>query len=256
MKKISIIATLSTSFFIFHQNAIANNADDRYAYIGAVLGISEPVVKAFKYTSGTKTTKMCLKQSKMFGGKIGYSFYPNMMIEISGTHQPQYRLSYRLPSHVINQYLSIPETYDITKVSSNVLTLNFIYEFEKKWSDIKTYAILGAGITQISIKPKSTAWYPPSFAGFGNEIEYFKVKKNNQNCFAWQFGGGFAKELTDNFIIDISAKLQVVNDIKIKYDILDLNTLSYISQTPIKKTIGVGEFALGLTYKLPFRKQN
>ena len=41
---------------------------------------------------------MRLKQSRMYGGRIGYSFYPNMAVEISGTHQPKYRLAYRLPA--------------------------------------------------------------------------------------------------------------------------------------------------------------
>ena len=51
--------------------------------------------------------------------------------------------------------------------------------------------------------------------------------------------------------MDIGAKLQVVNDIKVKYDTFDIKTQSFVAQKPIKKTIGVGEFTLGFTFKIP-----
>jgi len=253
MKKILAASVLSTAISAVPLNVLASSAEDSYFYIGGEFGISEPVVKAFKYTSGTKTTKMRLKQSRIIGGRVGYSFYPNIMIELSGTHQPKYRLGYKLPAHVfIPGVLEIPETPDITKVSSNVFMLNLIYEFEPKSYGLQPYAILGAGVAQISIRPKDTIWNPPAFAGMGNELTYFRVKKTNQKCLAWQFGGGVAKNLTDNLKVDFSAKFQVVNDIKIKYDIFDKDSKSYEPQDPIKKTIGVGEFTLGFTYKLPF----
>ena len=47
--------------------------------------------------------------------------------------------------------------------------------------------------------------------------------------------------------------LQVVKDIKIKYETLDIKTQGFKSQTPIKKTIGVGEFTLGFTFKIPVK---
>ncbi len=280
------IAALASVILLNHNVALASNAEDRYVYIGTELGISEPVVKEFSYKSQAGETKMRLKQSRMYGGRIGYSFYPNMALEVSGTHQPKYRLAYRLPAvdltasiqglvtqSLIGQGLApaaasavaqaqfpsagIPTTHDITKVSANVFTLNWIYEFEKQKMGLKPYVIFGAGVAQINIRPNKTFWQPEgnlaTLPGFAGPIEFFRVKKNVHNCFAYQLGGGISKDISDHFAVDLGAKLQVVKDIKIKYETLDITTQSFKSQTPIKKTIGVGEFTLGFTFKIPVK---
>jgi hypothetical protein len=46
--------------------------------------------------------------------------------------------------------------------------------------------------------------------------------------------------------------MQVVNNIKVKYQVLN-DTYSFDEPNPIKKTIGVGEFTMGVTYKFPLR---
>ena len=149
---------LLTSVILLSMNsANANNAEDRYIYIGTELGISEPVVKSF--VDKDTDAKFRLKQSTMVGGRIGYSFYPNMMIELSATYQPKYGLTYLLPvkSTGINipgiGAIDIPETPGRTKVSSNVYTANFIYEFSPVYAQVKPYVILGAGIARLSIIP-------------------------------------------------------------------------------------------------------
>ena len=280
------IAALASVILLNHNVALASNAEDRYVYIGTELGISEPVVKEFSYKSQRGETKMRLKQSRMYGGRVGYSFYPNMAVEVSATHQPKYRLAYRLPAidltstiqklvtgSLIGQGLApaaadavakaqfpsagIPTTHDITKVSANVFTLNWIYEFEKQKMGLKPYVIFGAGVAQINIRPNRTFWQPEgnltTLPGFAGPIEFFRVKKNVHNCFAYQLGGGISKDISDHFAVDLGAKLQVVKDIKIKYETLDIETQSFKSQTPIKKTIGVGEFTLGFTFKIPVK---
>jgi hypothetical protein len=85
----------------------------------------------------------------------------------------------------------------------------------------------------------------------GNNFAFFKIRKNISNCLAWQAGGGLTKDLSSNISIDLGAKLQVVNDIKVKYDTFDMQAQSFVAQKPIKKTIGVGEFTLGFTFKIP-----
>lgn len=280
------IAALASVILLTNNVALASNAEDRYVYIGTELGISEPVVKEFSYKSQAGETKMRLKQSRMYGGRVGYSFYPNMSVEVSGTHQPKYRLAYRLPAvdltssiqGMVTQTLvaqglataaasavaqaqfpsaGIPTTHDITKVSANVFTLNWIYEFEKQKLGLKPYVILGAGVAQINIRPKNTFWQPEGnlagLPGFAGPIEFFRVKKNVHNCFAYQLGGGISKDISDHFAVDLGAKLQVVKDIKIKYETFDITTQGFESQTPIKKTIGVGEFTLGFTFKIPVK---
>jgi len=250
------------------------NAEDRYVYIGTEIGLSEPVVKSFDYkdVAGRKTA-IRLKQSQMYGGRVGYSFYPSMMAEISWTHQPKYTLAYKLPIEDLSSLvpaqaaaifpngLAIPSNAGKTNISANVVTLNWLYEFDKQFAEIKPYIILGAGVAQINIKPTATNWKLPAAisAGLGGvtEVPYFKIKKNTINCFAWQIGGGFSRDIGENFSIDVGAKLQVVKDIKIKYDTLvassfaDLAKPEFKAAKPIKKTIGVGEFTIGFTFKIP-----
>jgi opacity protein-like surface antigen len=244
------ITLLASAILLLVNVAFANNASDRYIYIGSELGLSEPVVKKFVHKESN--TKMRLKQSRMYGGRIGYAFYPGMMIELSATHQPKYRLAYRLPAKPLALGLTIPETPGETRVSANVFTLNLLYEMQEQFAGFKPYVIFGAGVARISIKPTTSTTDRFAPLGAGNNVTFFKIKKNNIDCFAWQVGGGFSRDLSDNFSIDIGAKLQVVNDIKIKYDTLNSPTTGTFSPAkPIKKTIGVGEFTLGFTFKIP-----
>ncbi len=252
MQKIKI-TLLASAILLLVNVAFANNASDRYMYIGSELGLSEPIVKKFIHKESN--TKMRLKQSRMYGGRIGYAFYPGMMIELSATHQPKYRLAYRLPSQDLSSLvpgLAIPKTSGETRVSANVFTLNLLYEMQEQFAGFKPYVIFGAGVARISIKPTTSTTDIFAPLGAGNNMTFFKIKKNNIDCFAWQVGGGFSRDLSDNFSVDIGAKLQVVNDIKIKYDTLDSPTTGTFSPAkPIKKTIGVGEFTLGFTFKIP-----
>lgn len=212
-----------------------------FFYIGSEIGLVEPVVKKFRH----KKTKsdFTLKKSNMYSVKLGYSFYPQMAIEFSATYQPKYHLHYILPETPL-----IPKTPGMTKVASNIYMLNLVYDLNKV-AELTPFVILGAGIAQVKISPTSSFW---DVTGQGdNKIEYFKIKKYKNNCFAWQIGLGFSREITNNFSIDVAAKLQVAHSIRIKYDTLDMNTHQFIPATPIKKTIGVGEFGIGFTYKLP-----
>ena len=246
-------ALLTSTILFSISTACANNAEDRYIYIGTELGISEPIVKSF--VDKDTDAKFRLKQSTMVGGRIGYSFYPNMMVEISGTYQPKYGLTYLLPVKPVTfggiVVANIPRTPGRTKVSANVYTANFIYEFSEQFAKIKPYVILGAGIARLSIRPTITTTDALAPIGLGNKFEFFRITKNTVNCFAWQAGGGVARDLSENISIDFGAKLQVVNNIKVKYDTFDIQTQSFVAQKPIKKTIGVGEFTLGFTFKIP-----
>lgn len=262
--KTSGAALLVGSLLLSSTSALAErNAEDRYIYIGTELGFSEPVVKKFKETDIVgRTTRMRLKQSKMYGARIGYSFYPNMMIELSATHQPKYRLHYKLPAVDLSAKLGAPgagllENPDRTKVSADVFTLNWIYEFEKQFAEIKPYVVVGAGVARVTIASNTSNAIPnqaiqssPAAALFA-DLTVFKVRKNTMNCFVWQLGGGLSRDIGENFAIDLGAKLQVVKDIKIKYDVFDVSTQKFEVAKPIKKTIGVGEFTLGFTFKLP-----
>ncbi len=260
MKKVvkTAVAFLTGYSLLFSQMARANDAEDRYIYAGAKLGISEPVVKTF--TDKETRSKFRLKQSRLVGGRIGYSFYPNMMIELHFTHKPKYGLTYMLPEtdtglvHPLLGALTIPKTPGTTKVSSSVYTINLLYQFEPQFIELKPYVSIGAGIARLSVKSTSTSTSVlNSAAGISvpTSTEYFRIKKDTTNYFAWQIGGGISKDLTPNISLDLGAKLQVVNNIKLKYDTLNGATRRFESQKPIKKTIGVGEFTFGVTFKIP-----
>lgn len=236
---------------LFIQATTTKATTDKYIYIGGKYGVSDPIVKSFKHHESS--TIIRLKKSHIYGGKVGYSFYPGMMLEVSGTHQPKHRMNYRLPAISLSSILpglSIPETDGTTGVVANVFTLNLVYEMQEMTPlAIKPYAIFGAGIANIAIKPTISYWKAPAILG-GNDVAFFRIKKTRQNCLAWQAGLGFNKELVKNLSIDLTAKMQVVDTIRIKYQTLNMNTNSFDNGiNSIKKTIGVGEFTVGLTYK-------
>jgi opacity protein-like surface antigen len=249
---------LSSVVMFAASNAFAgqaeSNASDRYFYVGADIGIAEPVVKSFKY----QTSTIRLKQSRMYGGRVGYSFYPNMMIELSGSHHPTYRLAYILPESPVTSLpipgVSIPKTHDKTKVKGNIYMVNLIYEAERNIAGIRPFATIGAGLARLTIQKNITNWSPDNIyvkAALGSSVPYFQVNKTTQNCLAWQVGAGLVKDLNDMVKINFTTKLQVVNNIKIKYDTLNAKTGKLEGQKPIKKSIGVGEFSVGFAFKLP-----
>jgi hypothetical protein len=215
--------------------------DQRFWYIGSEIGIVEPVIKKFRHTKSN--SDFILKRSEMYSGKIGYSYYPQMAIEFSATHQPKYRLHYILPEIDTGLGVTIPKTLGATKVISDIYMINLVYDLEKI-HNVTPFVILGAGIAQVKVKPTSSRFDLM-------DIEYFKLKSSRTNCFAWQIGLGFSKDLSPNFSIDLAAKLQVAHSIKIKYDTFDMTTQQFLPASPIKKTIGVGEFGIGFTYRLP-----
>ena len=249
---------LTTTIYASCAQAEGDSADERFVYAGLELGISEPVWKEFDYIDDDKrTTNIRLSRSKMIGGCIGYGFYPNMMIEISGTHQPQYDLKYILPEVDISDKIGIPgikipKTPGQTKIKSEIYTLNLIYKLDSlEFSGIKPYLIGGAGIARINIAESFSTWKSGLPLG---DMKYFRVNKHKMHVPAYQAGLGLSASLGKNIEVDFSGKLQVLQNLKIKYDQLDLKDLSDIKfkpANPIKKSIAVGEIALGIIYKLP-----
>ncbi|KIJ88427.1 outer membrane protein [Rickettsia asembonensis] len=211
-------------------------------YIGAEGGIVEPVVSKFRHKHSN--TEIILKKSSMYSGKIGYIIYPQIAIEFSATYQPKYHLHYILPQQNLSNGLTIPKTPDNTKVLSNIYMLNLIYDLEK----IKTFTpfvILGSGIAQVKVKPTSSKWSVING-------DYFKVRRTHKNCVAWQAGLGVSQDVTSNLSIDATVKLQTAYRVRINYDTLDMKTGQFVPANHIKKTIAVGEFGVGFTYRLPF----
>jgi hypothetical protein len=138
MKNLISYALFASAAFVniaSAENSIPSSSDS-YIYIGTEFGISDPIVKSFNHKESN--TNIRLKKSHLYGGRIGYSFYPNMMIEFSGTHQPKYRLAYILPGQALGGGNSLPENPGITHVSSNIFSMNLIYELNKITSQCTT----------------------------------------------------------------------------------------------------------------------
>jgi opacity protein-like surface antigen len=164
-----------------------------------------------------------------------------MAIEFSVTHQPKYRFAYILPEQALGNGASIPKTPGITKVVSNIYMINLVYDL-KGFKKLTPFVIIGGGIAQVKVKATSSS--------FRNQ-QFFKINNTDNNCLAWQTGIGLSQEITPNLSLGASVKLQVVHNIKVKYDTLDMSVQKFVAAKPIKKTIGVGEFGVGFTYKLP-----
>lgn len=243
MIKLLQLFTVALSIFITNTVFAADNINDQTAfYIGGEGGVVEPVISKFRHKYSN--TEIILKRVCMYSGKIGYTIYPQISVEFSATYQPKYRLHYVLPPQNLSNGLTIPKTPGNTKVFSNIYMLNLIYDLEEM-KGITPFVIIGGGIAQVKVKPISSKWDIIN-------SDYFKVRKTHKNCVAWQAGFGVAKSLSLNFSVDLTAKLQTVYRVRINYDTLDMKTGQFLPTKPIKKTIGVGEFGIGFTYRLPF----
>ena len=237
--------SLASAVLVFTNAAHANenSVDYREIYFGADFGISEPVVKKFSYEDEEHNkTHLGMDNSRMYGGRIGYVFYPNMKVELAASSRPKYRISYTLPAI---ESMGIKKTKGKTTADAKIFNLRLIYSMSEQFYGIKPYVMFGVGLAQMSIKSTSSSADLP-----GNPT-IFKVNKSNENCFSYQVGTGFTKDIVDNFSVDFGAKLYVVNNIKIKYDAFDMASSQMKTKDPIKKTIAVGEFTLGFAYKLP-----
>lgn len=258
LKKISSVALASTVAASAAAPSIAlaeYKASDQYVYTGLELGRSEPVWKNFDYKDlNNRKTKIGIKNSRMVGGRVGWSFYPNMALELSGTHQPKHSITYVLPKIEGAFPFTIPETAGRTKVTANVYTLNLLYRLPSlQFATITPYVIGGAGISQINIASTSSSVSIPAPYNMmlGNSFEYFRVKKTKTNAPTYQAGIGFVKEFGDYFEIDISSKFQIIQNVKINYEQYSKDTGKFEKKKPIKKTIAMSEFALGILFKLP-----
>ncbi|MGC0372205.1 MAG: hypothetical protein DGJ47_000913 [Rickettsiaceae bacterium] len=73
------------------------------------------------------------------------------------------------------------------------------------------------------------------------------------NKLAYQFGIGVNKDITENFSVDFAAKLQIIKDLSLVYSIFDPIENKLVGPQSVKKSFGVGEFTVGLTYKIPIK---
>lgn len=229
-----------------------SNEPNKFVYLGVEGGVSIPVVNKFEHKASR--IKIRLKNSSQYGGKVGYSFYPQMALELSGTHHPKYKLHYLIPA--AEKTLKIPGKTDVT---SDIYMLSIAYKFQTD-GGVTPFVILGGGIAQMHVKAASsstTGYYnSQTIAMVGGNTNLLPnqpvliVHKTKTNCLAWQAGVGVSTALSENFSIDLSAKLQVANNIKINYHGYNKQT-GNLDKGQIKQTVAIGVLGIGFTYKLP-----
>lgn len=258
---------------------------ERKFYIGGNLGYSLPAKS--KFIDDLTKSKFTIKETPMYTGIIGYKITPDVMIEFTGEYKPSYPLGITLAKDDGGDKTN-------TKAQSQIFILNMVYHLAET-KGLQPYFSIGAGISRIKVKSTgvpfdlnpaalevtntiaSASGHPtfPSVDAFTaltggiSQAEKFRTNKYTANCFTWEVGLGVAKPISDNFQLNLGAKLQVAHNVKIKYHSLDaeatiINHLIKVasgapSQTEpvykrgeIKKTLGIVEATIGFTYDLPF----
>jgi opacity protein-like surface antigen len=211
----------------------AENNDKCRIYLGFEGGTSIPAAKGF--THKDSNTKVTLKKSPLYTGLIGYEFSPGMFLELSVSRQPKFNLGINLPDN---------KGTGKTKASADVYMLNLVYDL-MDIGGITPYVVLGAGMANVNVKEVNIdhPLYP---------IVSMNTTKKSSKTLAWQAGLGAAYKVTDNFRLIASAKLQVINNVKLRYSSFNPATNKTDSRGTMKKTLGTGEFVVGFTYALPF----
>lgn len=229
-----------------HAKATQNTDNNTGFYIAAAAGGSFPLSDEIKFKNehGEKMT-FSLKSSAMYNGRIGYIFAPDMAIEASFIHQPSFKIGFKaLPQTFknIETLTRMPLIRGNTRARVNIYSFNFVYDLMEVYG-VRPYVLAGAGVANVTIRPTALS-LPVPFGGVG----LFYVKKSKGNYFTWQAGVGATKEIANGLFLDGSAKLQVVNNIKVRYSTFDPRKQES-SHSYEKKTLGGIELGVGLKYK-------
>lgn len=202
-------------------------------YVGAGGGASIPLKNSFKEEPAT----FHLKKSEMYTGLVGYKITEDIFFELSYDHKDSYGLRIEIPDvNTAN-----------TKAKSSVYMANVVYHLQD-FNSFRPYFVVGVGFSDIKVKPiKSNAR--------GSSVEAYSVTPHTSRNFTWQLGLGVSKPVTDNLSLDLSTRMHVAHNLKLKYRAIDKDklpaTVTYKTGS-IKKTLGVGEIIAGFTYDLPF----
>ena len=216
-----IITLLSINNYVFAINKFEN----KKIYFGLDIGVSKPAKKNFKEiirnVDHTKTkATVSLKKTTMYTGKIGWDFYPNMSIEFNFDYKPKYCIGVELENLGKGK----------SKLNAKIYMLNIIYDLVE-FNGLVPNFIVGVGVANIKIKPISIDHKK-------YKINIFKTKETRDNIFAWQVGIGINKYITENSRVDFSTRLQVVNDVKVRYTNLNKNYEWKNGSIVVETTVG------------------
>lgn len=218
--------------------------EDRKFYLGLEGGVSSALKKEFTH----KETKMkgALKSSPLYGALVGYRFYPGMAIEASWQHKPKYTLNFKLPEFPAAGITT--RTPGKTKIVSDIYMIGLVYDLQQLGS-FTPYIGIDGGIARIKSKYVSVARDIPTPIGLVN-MPIFRIKNAHTISPAMQITLGISTaEILPNLRVNLSGRVQIIKDAKIKYESLNLKTGQWDSAR-LKQTLGVGEIVLGISYDL------
>lgn len=241
---------------VFQMNALANCGcdiqDTKHGnfYLGLEGGISLPVKRTFKEKMKSMPELKYegeLSKSSMYGAILGYRFYPKMAAEFNFQRKPSYKLKITTPTVPVPVLGSIPSGNSTTKVHSDLYLLGLVYDLPQL-GQTTPYVGFDFGVARI----KNTATDIYSTLPMLGNVAVVHIRKNSMKAPVFQFNLGITThEIIPNTQFYAATRLQIIKGVKIKYDTINPITRE---KTPdsFKKTIGVGEFVVGMTYDLPW----
>ncbi len=249
-KHLAIFAlSIASAYSAYGSTAYENNKEsDRVAYVGVEAGLSKTLKKTMPIeTEFGKGKDLTLEYSKSntYSIKGGYSFYPEMALEFAANIHPKYKVDIKFP-----ELPFLPErATGKNSLKLKFYTLSAIYNLPRiDFAGVTPYVLGGAGVAEVKIMgTKVYGKLPPL-----GELALLDVMTTNNKLPAYQLGLGLRKDITHNVELDLSAKMQLIPNVKVKYRIFDKNKFDFGDKKHVKKHLGVGYIALGLNFKLPY----
>lgn len=217
-------------------------------YVGVSGGLSRPLKSSFKVKAGDSEYKVPLSNSFMFTLEGGYQFSEGMDLNGSIDFKPNYKMKVKIPDFTDGgNTIKLGEVS--TKVKANVFMLGVRYKLQHLVDFCSPYVIGGMGVAKLKIKDakKEIPTLPAPLNALSGQTA-FALKNNNPTSFAWQAGLGLGIPVHESVSFDISAKLQVVHDIKINFEYFDTKSNS-VKKESAKRTLGVAEIQGGLIFR-------
>ena len=236
-----------------HDCGCKHNKEHMGFYVGVEGGFSAPVPNTFKKKVEGVNIKGKLSNSAMYGALLGYKFYPGMAAEFSYQHKPKYKLNITLPDTDLPGGAVAQKNSAKVKVTSDLYLLGSVYDLAEV-KGLTPYVGVELGVA--NIKAKSQSFYSDialqaNGAVISPHTEVMRIKKSNSIRPALQLSVGATKEnIIKNVNLYAAARVQIVMDAKLKYDLISSGAVS--SSGKLKQSLMIGEVVMGLTYNLPF----
>ncbi|MES2215172.1 MAG: hypothetical protein V4485_04030 [Pseudomonadota bacterium] len=232
------------------QTPESTQAPENKFYVGIEGGASMPLKQKFDIKdkeSGLKS-KAKLSRSAMYGAIVGYKFYPEMAFELAFQRKPLYKAKVTTPATTYQApgiTLAVPSASNTVKITSDIYMAGITYNLAQVGA-LTPYIGFDAGVARV--KAKGASIKAPIATPVGVVIrEVMEIKKTSCTAPAWQLTlGASTQDLIPNTQLYMAARVQAIHNVKLKYSMDGGNTKTF------KKTLGVGEVVLGMTYALPF----